>query len=54
LTRFLRRLSSFAFFLGAFLSLPGLLLMWASSGLASAAVDREQAAHDLALDREIL
>ncbi len=52
--RALHRLSTIAYFLRVFLSIPGLLLLAASAGLSCAAVDREQAAHDLALDRECL
>lgn len=54
MTRFLRDLSSLTFWLGCLLSLPGILLLMASEGLASVVVDREQQAHDRALDQEIL
>jgi len=54
MTRFLHRLSTCTFYLGFFLAIPGLLLLAVSAAVSYAAVGREQAAHDLSIDRECL
>lgn len=52
--RLLKAISTFALVLGFLLALPGLLLLLGASQIACLIVAREQAAHDLLIDRECL